>query len=410
MTEEFRRTGEEKVLRDPVHRYIHISYEVIWKLLNSRWVQRLQRIRQLGGAFTVYPTAVHTRLSHSVGVYEIVRRMVSEIPDIRDSLSESEKVTVMAAALLHDVGHAPYSHAFERILDVSHEEYSCRIIEEDPEIRGILEEARPGLAKDTADVLRHTYRNPLLSRLISSQLDADRMDYLLRDAYFTGTKYGEFDMERIFRTMRVIDAMPVVKESGIYAVENYVMARYHSYWQVYYHPGSRSFETILCSLFVRLRDLAQADGTPACIPELEPLTLGRKPSLAEYYALDESVCSYAFSRLENGADPIAADLAGRLQNRRLFDYMEASPENIRHVRECLEKGGFDPEYYLARDDVMQSVYVPYSGNKDNAVWIRVHGGEIRELSESSFIVSSLVKGKPLKDERIYFPKEIRHLL
>lgn len=410
MAEAFRRTSEEKVLRDPVHRYIHISYEVIWNLLNTRWFQRLHRIRQLGGAFTVYPTACHTRFTHSIGVYEITRRMVSEIPDIRDSLNEREKVTVMAAALLHDIGHAPYSHAFERILNVSHEDYTCRIIEEDEEIRGILEDAAPGLAADTADVIRHRSRNPLLSRLISGQLDADRMDYLLRDAYFTGTKYGEFDMERIFRTMRVINAMPVIKESGIYAVENYVMARYHSYWQVYYHPCARSYETMLFSLFQRLRDLHKKNAAPSVIPEFLPLLEGRELSLPEYFTLDESTCSYAFMRLLSCEDPIASDLAERLLNRKLFDYMEASPENIAHVRSCLAQSGFDSDYYLTEDDVMQSVYVPYTGEKDNAVWIRVHGGEIRELSDSSFIVSSLVRGKPLKDERIYFPKEIRSLL
>ena len=233
----FRRTDEVKVLRDPVHSHIQVEYEVIWKLINSAWVQRMRRIRQLGGAFMVYHTADHTRFSHSLGVYEIVRRMVTEVPDIASALTEKEKITVMAAALLHDVGHGPYSHAFEEVVGESHELFTCRIIEEDPEIRGILEETAQGLSADVADVIRHKSKNPLLPQLVSGQLDADRMDYLLRDAYFTGTSYGRFDLERILRTMRVSDDLVVLKESGVYAIENYVMARYHSYWQIYYHPG-----------------------------------------------------------------------------------------------------------------------------------------------------------------------------
>lgn len=403
----FARTDEIKVLRDPVHSYVHVEYEVIWQLINSAWVQRMRRIRQLGGAFMVYHTADHTRFSHSLGVYEIVRRMVSEVPDLAGRLSEKEKVTVMAAGLLHDVGHGPYSHAFEGVLGESHETYTCRIIEEDPEIRGILEAAEPGLSKDVADVIRHRSANPLLPQLISAQLDADRMDYLLRDAYFTGTTYGYFDLERILRTLRVSGDLVVIKESGVYAIENYVMARYHSYWQIYYHPGARSFECVLANLFARLKHLRREGRMPASIPAFEPLLEGKRLSLEEYRRLDEYACSYAFEVLLDCEDAIVKDLAGRLLNRGLFDYMDASEENISRVKKTLLKYGYDPEYYLARDGVGQRVYIPYRLSEDNAIRVRLHGGEIRELSQASPIVESLVRGRPLRDDRIYFPKEIR---
>lgn len=406
----FRRTDEVKVLRDPVHSHIQVEYEVIWKLINSAWVQRMRRIRQLGGAFMVYHTADHTRFSHSLGVYEIVRRMVTEVPDIASALTEKEKITVMAAALLHDVGHGPYSHAFEEVVGESHELFTCRIIEEDPEIRGILEETAQGLSADVADVIRHKSKNPLLPQLVSGQLDADRMDYLLRDAYFTGTSYGRFDLERILRTMRVSDDLVVLKESGVYAIENYVMARYHSYWQIYYHPGARSFECMLRSLFKRLRDLCREGKLPRSIPEFKPLIEGKKLSLSEYFVLDEYACSYAFEVLSRCKDPITADLAARLLNRGLFDYMEASASNIRKVSRILEQHGYDPAYYLAKDDVGQRVYIPYRVSAGNAIRVRLHGGKIEELSQASNIVASLVKGRTLRDDRIYFPKEIREFL
>ncbi|MBO7703689.1 MAG: HD domain-containing protein [Solobacterium sp.] len=406
----FQKTDEVKVLRDPVHSHVRVEYEVIWQLINSAWIQRLRRIRQLGGAFMVYHTAEHSRFSHSLGVYEIVRRMVTEVPDLSDALSDREKITVMAAALLHDVGHGPYSHAFEEVLNESHEVYTCRIIEEDPEIRSILESAAPGLSRDVADVIRHQYHNPLLSQLVSSQLDADRMDYLLRDAFFTGTTYGHFDLERILRTLRVVEGRVVVKESGIYAIENYVMARYHSYWQIYYHPGARSYENVLSKLFRRLRDLSKEGRMPKSIPAMKPLIEGKRLSLEEYYVLDEYACNYAFEVIAKGDDPIAADLADRLLNRRLFSFMEASLENREMVRAALLARGFDPEYYLGEDDVGQRVYVQQSVSGAMGIWVRLHGGEIKELSQASNIVQSVIGGSPLRDERIFFPKEIRDLL
>ena len=410
MGEVFKKTDEIKVMRDPVHGDVRVEYEVIWKLINSPWVQRMRRIRQLGGAFMVYHTADHSRFAHSLGVYEIVRRMVSEVPDIANALSEREKITVMAAGLLHDLGHGPYSHAFERVIAESHESFTCRIIEEDPVISGILEEAAEGMAKDTADVIRHASKNPLLPQLVSAQLDADRMDYLLRDAFFTGTSYGHFDLERILRTLRVQDGRIVVKESGIYAIENYVMARYHSYWQVYYHPGARSFELMLSKLFQRLQDCYAAGKLPPSIPEFEPLLAGRKLTLQEYFVLDEYACSYAFEVLSRGDDPIAADLARRILNRDLFDYMEAGEANAAHAAAVLEEHGFDPQYYLGKDDVGQRVYIPYRVSEGNAIRVRLHGGEVKELSKASNIVQSLVKVKQLRDDRIFYPKEIRPYL
>ena len=406
----FQKTDEVKVLRDPVHADVRVEYEVIWRLINTAWMQRMRRIRQLGGAFMVYHTADHSRFSHSLGVYEIVRRMITEVPDLARALNEREKVTVMAAALLHDIGHGPYSHAFEKVVGGTHEDYTCRIIEEDTEVTRILEAAAPGLSHEVADVIRHQSENPLLPQLISAQLDADRMDYLLRDSYFTGTSYGHFDLERILRTLRVEDDLVVVKESGVYAIENYVMARYHSYWQIYYHPGARSFECILSKLFDRLRDLKEAGHMPQSIPEFNPLIEGGVLSLEDYFVLDEYSCNYAFEVLSRCEDCITADLASRILDRRLFDYMEDTEENRRNVTAALEAAGYDPAYYLASDDVGQRVYIPYRVSAGNAIRVRLHGGEIKELSEASNIVQSLVRGRQLRDDRIYYPKEIRGLL
>lgn len=398
----FERTPETKVLRDPVHGYIHIEHEMIWRLLNTAWFQRLRRIRQLGGAYMVYHCAEHSRFGHSLGVYEIVRRMVSEVPDLAQVLSEKEKLTVMAAGLLHDLGHGPYSHAFESVTHTSHEDVTCRIITHDSEIRGILNGACRGMAKDVADVIRHRSTNPLLPQLISSQLDADRMDYLLRDAYFTGTAYGEYDLNRILRTLRVQDDRLLIKESGVYAVENYIMARYHMYWQVYYHPTARAYECMLTALFQRLRDLGNPQD-PLILPCLRPLAEGRRMRTEEYFALDENTCTCGFAMLREHNDPVVRDLAGRILDRRLFRYEDSSPAAARRIRTALRKRGYDLKYYLQKDEVRQRPYVPYDGQA-GSIFVRMKDGSVRELANASNIVYSLIHG-PVRDEKkIFYPE------
>ena len=251
-----KKTEERKVLRDPIHGYIHVDLQVIWDCINAKEMQRLKRIHQLGGDYQVYHTAEHSRFAHSLGVYEIVRRMVNEVQALHETLSEYEKTTVMLAGLLHDIGHGPFSHAFENISQLRHEEYTVKIImEESSEVHQILENCHPHLSEDVASIIQYRHPKECLNQMVSGQLDADRMDYLLRDAYFTGTNYGKFDLERILRTIRVKDGKIVVKESGIHSVEDYIMARYHMYWQVYLHPVARSYEILLTSIFKRMKEL-----------------------------------------------------------------------------------------------------------------------------------------------------------
>lgn len=403
----FALTDEEKVLRDPVHGYIHVNLQVVWDVINSAWFQRLRRIRQLGGAYMVYHCAEHSRFEHSLGVYEIVRRMVSEVHDITQALNEREKVTVMLAALLHDIGHGPYSHAFEGITNTSHEAFTCRIIEENTEITRILENCSEGLSKEVADIIRHRSPNPLLTQLISSQLDADRFDYLLRDAYFTGTTYGEYDLERILRVMRVSEGNQlVVKESGVYAVENYIMARYHMYWQVYYHPVARSYECILHMLFKRLQDIGE-DALPSGARDIfGPLVNNETMDLDAYFGMDEFSFGYGFQCLCDMDDPITSDLAGRLRDRRLFTYSDSQSQSNRRIRDRLKKMNFDLRYYWGKDEVEQSPYVPYGSDHSGSIFVRMKDGTTMELSNASNIVYSLIHGPGRDDNKVFYPQEV----
>ena len=227
---------EEKVFKDPVHRYIHVRDKVIWDVIGTREFQRLRRIRQLGTTYLVFHGAEHSRFQHSLGVYEIVRRIMTMVSaDGRNGMKGSVLLT-LCAALLHDLGHGPFSHAFEKVFTLDHEKFTQEIIDRDTEVNEVLRRVSPDFPEKIADVIGKTYPDKLVVSLISSQIDADRMDYLQRDAYYTGVSYGHFDMERILRVMRPAEEQVVIKFSGMHAVEDYIMSRYQMYWQVYFHP------------------------------------------------------------------------------------------------------------------------------------------------------------------------------
>ena len=391
--------NEPRVLRDPVHGYIHITSPVIWRLLDTPEFQRLRRIRQLGGVFQVYHTAEHSRFSHSLGVYEIVRRMTEEVPDIGGSLSRQEKLVVLCAALLHDVGHGPYSHSFERLSHCSHEQMTMRLILEDTDIHTVLAEADPSLPAQVAAVIQGTCPNPLLCDLISSQLDADRMDYLLRDAYETGTSYGTFDLERILRCLRVKNGRLCIKESGMHSVEDYIMARYHMYWQVYLHPVARAYEVMLQLFFDRYSEVR----SQLKIDLLE--NVFHLSELTCFLELDDCRLVTGLQQASVSDDRILADLAERLLNRRLFDWIEEpDPSQEFQIRRRLEQAGLPTLFYLREDVSGSKVYLPY--HEDRAqIRVLCADGEVRNLSHQSAIVSALDTIKPSVSRRLYFPKE-----
>ena len=408
----FERTEEVKVMRDPIHGYIHVYYKVIWDCINAREFQRLRRIHQLGGDFQVYHTAEHTRFSHSLGVYEIVRRMVEEIEELSRSLSEYEKCAAMLAGLLHDLGHGPFSHAFEAVSDCHHEQFTQRILLEDSEIHRILSAADVRLPQDVADIIGYRYKNDLLNQLVSGQLDADRMDYLLRDAYFTGTSYGTFDMERILRTIRIQDAHLAVKESGIHSVEDYIMARYHMYWQVYLHPVARSYEIMIALLFERMKTLwKQKPSFFAGLEMFTPFLSGERVAIEALFRLDEAAALYGFALLTQRSDPILRDLAARVLDRRLFAYTQEEADTYAKICPIAKANGYDPQYYVHRDHVTQKPYSPYKGRQGtHVIWIVDEQGTLSELSEKSAIVSALVDAKVKEQHLVYYPAELEPFL
>ncbi|WP_219834699.1 HD domain-containing protein [Paenibacillus sp. R14(2021)] len=410
------RLPEEKVFKDPVHKYIYVQDQLIWDLINTREFQRLRRIRQLGASYLTFHGAEHSRFSHSLGVYEITRKIISQFersgyPD----WPKEEKLVALCAALLHDIGHGPFSHSIEDVFDTRHEEWTCRLLLEDTEINRVLRAFDRSYPERIASVICKTYHQPIVVSLVSSQMDADRMDYLLRDAYFTGVNYGTFDLERILRVLRPYQGRIVVKESGMHAVEDYLMSRYQMYWQVYFHPVTRSSEIILRQIFRRAMEL-YAGGYPFgwMMAPLEKLISGMI-DLEDYIALDEALVQTAFSEWGKEHDFVLSDLCRRFLDRRLYKYVTMDQPNEalwQEIREQFSAIGLHPSYHLEIDfpfDMPYHVYRPGTAgmteNEEKPPILLLSGDDrLSEISGRSDIVRSIT-GIHQGKYHLYYPEE-----
>ena len=386
---------EEKVFRDPVYGYVHVFDKLIWDLIQTKEVQRLRRIKQLGGTYMVFHTAEHSRFSHSLGVYEMARKIIRALMYCGTVLEEEERLLVLSAALLHDLGHGPFSHSFESVFNVRHELFTERIIMEDTEVNQVLESYQKGFATKVRDVINKTYENPLVINIISSQLDADRLDYLLRDAYFTGAPYGEIDVERILRTMRVVNNKIVYKVSGMHAIEDYLMSRYQMYWQVYLHSTGRSFDLVIQNMLRRVRELVLSGYQfRHPIGALADLFLEKDLSVETYLKFDDATISHYASLFVEEEDEILSDFADRFIHRRLLKEMHYVPndevnKNLIKIGEYMSILGINPTYYLITDHSVKTPY-DYYGHKTNClpdcIELLMRDGSIKEISEVSTII------------------------
>jgi len=402
---------EEKVFKDPVHQYIYVQDAMIWDLINTREFQRLRRIRQLGTTYMTFHGAEHSRFSHSLGVYEITRKIISQFErNAYPDWPAEERMLCLCAALLHDVGHGPFSHSIEPVFHVNHEEWTCEIILGQTEINRVLRRLGDDFPQRVADVIRKRYEQPIVVHLISSQLDADRMDYLLRDAYYTGVSYGTFDLDRILRVIRPHRGQIVVKESGMHAVEHYLMSRYQMYWQVYFHPVTRSSEIILRSILRRAKSLHEAGYSFAFMMEPLPSLFEGRLDMREYLMLDESFMQMTLMQWTKEKDEVLADLCDRFLNRRLFKYvsMDVCDERmVGRLRDYMREIGCDPDYYVAIDfpsDLPYDVYRPGEVSGKAPIMLLRENGETVEISQRSDVVRS-ISGLHRGTYQLYYPRE-----
>lgn len=411
----------EKVFRDPIHGTIIVDNQIILDLIDTPEFQRLRRIKQLGTSSMTFHGAEHSRFGHCLGVYEITRRICNlfqrnypqQTP--QDGLwNDQERPVALCAALLHDLGHGPYSHTFEHIFHTDHEQITRRIItSESTNINRILRRVGNDFPQKVASVIDHTYQNPQVVQMISSQVDADRMDYLQRDSYYTGTNYGKFDLDRVLHMMRPVKDGIAFEINGMHSVEDYILSRLQMYLQVYFHPVSRSMEVILDHLLMRAKWLYQhpSQYQPEFMPRLLMPFFNGHYDLNDYLTLDDSVLTTYFIHWMNSSDKILSDLAQRFINRRPFKsavYDQQTRFMLPKLRELITTAGFDVDYYTAVDSSYKlpyDTYNPQDSKPQTQIELIYPNGELIELSQVSTLVAS-VSGREAGDRRFFFPREM----
>ncbi|MFR0606363.1 HD domain-containing protein [Limosilactobacillus mucosae] len=411
----------EKVFRDPIHGTIIVDNQIILDLIDTPEFQRLRRIKQLGTSSMTFHGAEHSRFGHCLGVYEITRRICNlfqrnypqQAP--QDGLwNDQERPVALCAALLHDLGHGPYSHTFEHIFHTDHEQITRRIItSESTNINRILRRVGNDFPQKVASVIDHTYQNPQVVQMISSQVDADRMDYLQRDSYYTGTNYGKFDLDRVLHMMRPVKGGIAFEINGMHAVEDYILSRLQMYLQVYFHPVSRSMEVILDHLLMRAKWLYQhpSQYQPEFMPRLLMPFFNGHYDLNDYLTLDDGVLTTYFIHWMNSSDKILSDLAQRFINRRPFKsavYDQQTRFMLPKLRELITTAGFDVDYYTAVDSSYKlpyDTYNPQDSKPQTQIELIYPNGELIELSQVSTLVAS-VSGREAGDRRFFFPREM----
>jgi HD superfamily phosphohydrolase len=398
----------EQIIRDPVHDVIAFRLDkssdaLLFRLLAAAEVQRLRRIRQLGMASLAYPGADHSRYSHSLGVMETARRILEQLAR-SFYIPEADQLVCVVAALLHDLGHGPFSHVFERITGIHHETVTHRIIL-DPQsaVNRLLSVHDRALPQRVVDLLTCRPRRAFFCDILSSQLDADRLDYLLRDNLMTGSQYGAYDLNWLLHAFTIDEPSGrlAIAAKGVSAVEAYLQSRFHMYRNVYFHKVVRSAEGMVRLALQRARELASQDRLdhPPRGSPLHKALLGQELSTAEFTDLDDISMTQALKLWSAGSDAILAELCHGLLFRELFKAIDLSriedPAEARLVAQAVEHAisaaGGEAPYEFFYDEPSETAYQSdaTSHPADEQILVREDDGKLRDLASVSPITGAM---------------------
>lgn len=380
-----------KIINDPVFGFIKIPGGLLLDIIKHPLMQRLSRIKQLGMASIVYPGAQHTRFLHSLGAYHLTSEALLSLQQKGVFIFDSEAEAVCAAILMHDIGHGPFSHVLEHTLinGVSHEDISLLMMEQiNKEMNGQLNLA--------ISIYKDEYHKKFLHQLISSQLDMDRLDYLRRDAFFTGVSEGNIGSARIIKMLNVNEDKLVVEQKGIYSIENYLTARRLMYWQVYLHKTTVAAEKALVNMLERAKELVRHGHHLFASPSLEfflshDVTLSDfsidSEALRHYEMLDDNDIWSALKVWAGGEDRILSLLAQDMICRRPFkvevrtssmtDEEIAELEN--HLAETFNIPLSDAHYLYSQNVISKDMY-DLEGDR---IDILFKDGTIKDISDAS---------------------------
>ena len=403
--------NKRKIINDPVFGFISIPSDFLYGLLQHPYFQRLNRIKQLGLSCYVYPGAQHTRFLHSLGAMHLTNEAIQALRSKGEDISAEEADGVLAAILLHDIGHGPFSHVMEDVLvdNVSHESLSLLLMQR-------MNREMDGALDVCISIFTDSYPKRFLHQLVSSQLDMDRLDYLRRDSFFTGVIEGVIGSARIIKMLRVVNDRLVVEEKGIYSIENFLIARRFMYWQVYLHKTSLSAELMLHQILRRAKYLVRSGKLLFASPSLLYFlknSIGLSDfenddvSLGHFVCIDDSDVMNAIKVWSSDDDVILSLLSGSFMGRRLYKVAKMGSDvwnnRVTYVSRYMNRYGISEQecdYLLRAERVSSRTYNPESSN----IMILKNSGELLDISSASEILDvDMLKHKVSKDYLFYLP-------
>ena len=383
--------NKKKIINDPVYGFITIPSELVFDLIQHRYVQRLRYIKQLGMTHLVYPGALHTRFHHAIGAMHLMSLAVDTIRSKGQAISQQEEEAVTIAILLHDIGHGPFSHALEHTIveGASHEHISKLLIDNlNREFGGKL-----GL---TLEIFNNRYHKKFLHQLVSGQLDIDRMDYLNRDSFFTGVSEGVISFDRIIKMLDVVDDQLVVEEKGIYSIEQFLIARRLMYWQVYLHKTVIAAEQMLVKILERAKELS-VDGrklfASPCFAYFLTNSISREDfrnnprNLELFTKLDDNDIFTSIKVWADDEDLILSTLCTHLIERNLYKVeITNDPPSLEKINDLAENAtdefeieDDDTSYFVFTDTIRNNAYSVGDGN----IKILMKDGSIQDITTAS---------------------------
>jgi len=400
----------QKIIRDPVHDVITLQTEkpvdqLLFQLIACPEFQRLRRIKQLGMASLAYPGADHSRYSHSLGVMETARQMLDHLGR-NFRIDEIDSAATLAAALLHDLGHGPFSHVFERVSDVKHELLTYRVIL-DPasHVHRTLIGYDASMPERVTNLLQGKPGRTYLSDVLASQLDADRMDYLLRDNLMTGSQYGNYDLRWLLQALTIEPQSNrlAVTWKGVSAVEAYLQARYHMYRNVYFHKVVRAGEGMVKLVLQRARRMAVQDrlSWPGREDVVYKMLLGQRLTIDEFTELDDVAVQQCFRQWTRSDDTVLAQLCHGLLYRRLFKTIDLTRVNepgkidriVAAAQQVIDDAGGESGYGMFYDQPADTPYRanPHEPTAASEIIIVEADGTSSTLAEISPFIEGLVQ-------------------
>ncbi|HLY72091.1 MAG TPA: HD domain-containing protein [Puia sp.] len=378
---------DRKIINDPVYGFITVDHSLLLQIISHPIYQRLRRIHQMAFAHLVYPGAVHTRLHHSLGSYHLMCNGLTELINKGIEISPEEELGSKLAILLHDIGHGPYSHALENVLikNVHHETLSLCIMR-------MLNQEFDGKLQTAIDIFTNHYHKPFLHQLVSGQLDVDRMDYLIRDSFFTGVSEGVIGYDRIIKMLTVHKGELMVEEKAIYSIEKFLVSRRLMYWQVYLHKTVLCAEKILIKIIERAKELISRNvSVKASTVALDVfLHHGGMDGVMENHINTFSLIDDydVMSTMKNWMfheDKILSYLSRAIVDRRLLKVeLRAQPfgeEEIEALKKYAVKEltipASDAHYLVFTGEATNTTYDPY----DERINILFKNGDVKDISQ-----------------------------